>query len=349
MLRVGELASSFSARNAVSDGPIQAGSITPTLPRVESRMSIHAMEEEIENQVIDLPRFASRLRKDRMKKIDPSRTMFTGSGDSYAAALFAQELSENRASGSDPYELLRSIDRVRGKNLVIISVSGKTRTNLELARKAKGMVRERIAITADASSPLAEECDRVVLLDYRKSGALTSGTASFTCGLLASSALLGKLPKSLDLGRTYERSRQWARKVALSARGSVLFVGSGTSYAMASYGAAKIHEVLGRRAEVDYPEQVGHAHLFSIDKGRDTIICIYSDSDKTWELEKTLGRSGFKAIGLRVQGSDPVVNCVKIALHLQQLAPLQAKRKRMKECAFKSNKTRVALSSELIY
>ena len=312
-------------------------------------MSIRAMQKEIENQILDLPRFASLLRKGRAKKIDPSRTVFTGSGDSYATALFAQELSENRAFGSDPYELLRSIDKVRGKNLVIISVSGKTRTNLELARNAKRIARERTAITADASSPLAEECDNVLLLDYRKSGVLTSGTGSFTCGMLACAALLGKLPRSIDLSTTYERSFEWARKVTLSARGSLLFVGSSVNYAMASYGAAKIHEVLGTRAEVDYPEQVGHAHLFSIDKEHDTIICIYSGHDKTWELEKTLGRNGFKAVGLKVQESNPVNNCVRIAFYLQNLALSQAKRKRMTDCAFMADEKRLALSSHLIF
>lgn len=78
-------------------------------------MSIRAMEEETRKQIEDLPRFAAQLRNDREKIVDPSRTVFTGSGDSYAAALFAQELSQNRAVGSDPYELLRSIDRIHGK------------------------------------------------------------------------------------------------------------------------------------------------------------------------------------------------------------------------------------------
>ena len=312
-------------------------------------MSIRAMEEEIKNQILDLPRFAMHLRKDCVKTIDPSRAMFTGSGDSYATALFAQELSGNRAIGSDPYELLRSIDRVRGKSLVIISVSGKTRTNLELARKAKRIARERIAITADASSSLAKECDRVVLLDYRKSGLLTSGTASFTSGLLACSVLLGKLPRSLNLGATYERSLQWARRITLSITGTVLFVGSAVNYAMCLYGASKLHEVLGQRAEVDYPEQIGHAHLFSITKKHDTIICIYSDQDKTWNLERTLERNGFKVVGLKVQGSSQVNNCIKIAFYLQHLALSTAKRKRMRECAFKADEKRLALSSQLIY
>src|SRR5947208_3989392 len=105
---------------------------------LRTKMSIQAMAEEISNQTLDLPRFASRLRKMRLQKPQPSKLIFAGSGDSYAAAVFAQELSRGESTASDPYELLTNINRIRGKNLVIISVSGRTKTNIEIARKAKG-------------------------------------------------------------------------------------------------------------------------------------------------------------------------------------------------------------------
>src|SRR3989441_5058886 len=117
-------------------------------------MSIEAMEEEISNQAQDLPGFASQLRQKHRPKLEPSSLVFVGSGDSYATAVFAQELSRGESVASDPYELLTNIRRVRGKNLVIISVGGRTRTNIELARKAKG-ISSTLAITANPESPLA--------------------------------------------------------------------------------------------------------------------------------------------------------------------------------------------------
>jgi len=115
------------------------------------------MREEISNQTIDLPRFASQLREKHIPKLEHSSLVFTGSGDSYAAAVFAQELSHGEANASDPYELLTNIQRVRGKNLVIVSVSGRTRTNIKLARNAMGIAAKKIAITANPESPLARE------------------------------------------------------------------------------------------------------------------------------------------------------------------------------------------------
>src|SRR5436190_9780990 len=130
-------------------------------------MSIHAMAEEISNQTRDLPSFASQLRKRHIPKLKPSSLILTGSGDSYAAAVFAQELSQGESAALDPYELLTNIRRIRGKNLVIISVSGRTKTNVKLARKAKGMAKETIAVTANPKSHLAKECDQTLQLKYQ--------------------------------------------------------------------------------------------------------------------------------------------------------------------------------------
>src|SRR5437879_7897447 len=148
-------------------------------------MSIRAMAEEISNQARDLPSFASQLRKKHLPELKPSSLMFAGSGDSFASAVFAQELSRGRAVASDRYELMRNIERTKGKNLVIVSVSGKTRVNIELARRAKRFARRRIAITANPDSPLAKESDEVLPLKYTRAEMLTAGTISFTSCLIA--------------------------------------------------------------------------------------------------------------------------------------------------------------------
>ncbi len=71
------------------------------------------MAEEISNQTLDLPRFASQLRQKQGPKLGRSPLVFAGSGDSYAAAVFAQELSQGEAIALDPYELLRNTRRIR--------------------------------------------------------------------------------------------------------------------------------------------------------------------------------------------------------------------------------------------
>ena len=307
------------------------------------------MAEEISNQARDLPSFASQLRKKHLPEPKPSSLMFAGSGDSFAAAVFAQELSRGRAVASDPYELMRNIERTKGKNLVIVSVSGKTRANIELARRAKRFARRRIAITANPDSPLAKESDEVLPLKYTRAEMLTAGTISFTSCLIACAFLLGQLPRTINANTTLEKAAHWATTQISVRTGSFVFVGSGVNYALSTYGAAKIREVLGTKAEAEYPEQVGHARLFAMDKKRDCIICISSGQDQACEVQKMLDKSGFRTSLLAIPNHNIVLRSLKIAIYLQQLALVLAQEREMKECAFISDRRMLELSSKMIY
>src|SRR2546425_977171 len=312
-------------------------------------MSIQAMAEEISNQTQDLPRFASQLRQTHLPSLKPPTQIFVGSGDSYAAVFFAQELSHGQAVASDPYELLMNIGRTKGKNLVIVSVSGRTRTNIELARKAKGIAAKRIAITANTVSPLAKECDETLQLNYRSTGILTSGTVSFTTSLLACAFLLGKLPGTVQAKTTLTDTVHLGTKLEQASEGSFLFIGSGVDYALSLYGAAKINEVLGAKAEAVYPEQLGHANLFSIDRKGDFIVCISSGRDKAREIHELLRTNGFHDSILAILESNSVNRSLKIAIYLQQLALTLAKKRRIRECSFLADRKRRDLSSKMIY
>src|SRR5438093_9000192 len=258
-------------------------------------MSIKAMKEEIRNQEPDLPRFISEIRVKGPLTIERSALVFAGSGDSYAAAVFAQELSQGESAASDPYELMTNTRRIRGKTLVLISVSGRTKTNVVLARKAKRMAKETIALTANPKSPLAKECDQTFQLKYRAAGILTSGTVSFTTSLLACASLLGSLPRTVKIKTALTDAVRWAANPKEASERSFLFTGSGVNYALDLYGAAKINVLLGAKAEAVYPEQLGHAKLFTIAKERDFVVCISSGDDKAMETHQLLIKDGFKS------------------------------------------------------
>ena len=275
--------------------------------------------------------------------------MFAGSGDSYAAAVFAQELSLGEAVASDPYELLTNIQRVRRKNLVIVSVSGRTRTNIALARKAKGIAVKRVAITANNESPLARECDETLHLRYRNAGRLTSGTVSFTTSLLACALLLRSLPRVVQAETGLMETTHLAQNLKRTTVGSFLFTGSGVNYALSVYGAAKINEVLGAKAEAIYPEQLGHAKLFTIDKKRDVIVCISMGGDKAMETHELLHKDGFQSSILAFPEGNEVNRALRIAIYLQRLALSLARRKRIKVCAFLTDNNKLNLSNSMIY
>src|SRR5438445_11095552 len=115
------------------------------------------MEQEMHNQVEDLPAFARELGKhDRLRDLDPSSMIFTGSGDSLASSLFSHYLSLMRAVAADSFELQLYLRVTRNQTLFITSISGKTRTNIQFTRKDKGVSKKRVAITAKPESLLTK-------------------------------------------------------------------------------------------------------------------------------------------------------------------------------------------------
>ena len=319
--------------------------------RVSKTSSLDAMEQEIHNQVEDLPAFASELGKcDRFRNLDPSSMIFTGSGDSLASSLFAHYLSEMQAFAADPFELQLYPKVARNKIIFITSVSGKTRTNIQLAKSVRGLAKKRVAITANPESPLAKDCDDVIRLRYRSPGILTSGTASFSASLLAVASPIRRLPKLDSLPVVERRAAEWARGLRVHPRGGFLFVGSGTGYALAMYAAFKIHEVLGLSAQYQHTEQLGHSQLFSLQRKTDNLLFLSPSSDKKRsEVFRILSKNGFNAYLLKSGAADPILAALQVMFCLQHLALNLGRKMGLQECAFLTDKKRLALSSRLIY
>jgi len=309
------------------------------------------MEQEIHSQVEELPPFARELAKYReFHHLDPSRMFFTGSGDSFASSLFAHYLSRMQAFAADPFELQLNPQICKNKAVFITSVSGKTRTNIQLARKIKGVAKKRVAITANPNSPLAKESDDVIQLRYRTGGILTSGTASFSASLLAVASLIRQLPKLDSLRIMEKRAAEWARPLWVHPRGGFLFVGSGTGYSLAMYAAFKIHEVLGLPAQYQHTEQLGHSQLFSLRKKSDNLLFLSPNSDKkTSEVFRVLSKNGFHSYLLKSGMDDPILAALQVTFCIQHLALNLGRKIGLQECAFLADKKRLALSSRLIY
>src|SRR5207244_6399640 len=194
----------------------------------------------------------------------------------------------------------------------------KTRTNIQLAKRVRGLAKKRVAITANPESPLAKECDDVIRLRYRSPGILTSGTASFSAALLAVASLIRRLPKLDSLRIMERRAAGWARGSGVHPRGGFLFVGSGTGYALATYAAFKIHEVLGLPAQYQHTEQLGHSQLFSLQEKSDNLLFLSPGSDKkTSEVFRVLSKNGFNAYLLKSGPSNPILDDMQVMFCMQ--------------------------------
>ena len=311
------------------------------------------MGEEIKYQIDDLPAYSRYLRSlDTPPELERAgnNCVFVGAGDSFAAAKAAEYLSGFRARALDPYDLLLKPTTVEGKHLFVISVSGGTRTNIEAAKAAHGIAKRVTAITSDVHSALAETCDDVIELRFRKTGAVTPGTVTFTTTLLACYSRVRELPRMPDLGQGFDSSVKWSDTVELPTAETVFIVGTGLSYCMAIYGAAKIFEVLGSKSQYQATEQFSHMELFSLSEGDFVLLIPASGADvKAAQLEDALTHGGWNVAKTSLNEGDEVVHSILTSMQLQVLVWRTALRLGLEEFSFKKKERHLRISDKMIY
>src|SRR5579862_4431405 len=112
----------------------------------------------MEAQARDIPEYLRFLNSRSWERALPEETIFVGAGDSLACAIFAERLTGFLARSIDPYDLLKNPEIAKGKTVYFISVSGKTKTNVEAAIRTRNLSSKNVAITTNPESPLAKEC-----------------------------------------------------------------------------------------------------------------------------------------------------------------------------------------------
>ena len=275
-------------------------------------------------------------------------SIFVGAGDSYAAALATFYLSGGKYLAFDPYAISTIPSVAAGRDVFFISVSGRTSSNISAAQKLRGVARKRIAITANRDSPLAEEVDDVVLLPYEPR-ARVAGTLSFTVTLLASMKVaLGDF--SCDFSRAYSAAKVAQKKVALSDHGTTYLLGNNAAHAIAVYGAAKVYEILGYRADAEQLEEFSHMELFSL-KASDSVI-VFSAFDPARigaRLHAALRSRGYVA-SLLDPHSPNTVETIFYYAFLSQLAPLaKAQARGLSEPYLAGARKKLQVSDGMIY
>jgi len=200
--------------------------------------------------------------------------------------------SNGSCVGMDPYHLASSPEIAKGADVFLISVSGKTASNLAAARKVRTLARRTIAITSDVRSRLAGLADEVIRLPMTYSPR-TPGLLSYSLSLLAVLNIVGRREKcdfegALRAARKTEGNIRWGK-------GTTYFLGNSLAYPVAMYAAAKTYEFIGAKAHPQLLEEFSHLELFSL--GPYDVVNIFSAFDP-------LGTSGRLARALAHQGYE---------------------------------------------
>lgn len=316
--------------------------------------SVRSMGDEIRYQLEDVPRYRdylAALKAPSKSEAAGRNCLFVGAGDSFIVSLATEVLSQRLAKAIDPYELSSDPTVANDKHVYFVSVSGKTRGNLEAAEKVRRRARKLTTITADIESPLARVCDDIIELKFHKSAEPTPGTLSFTTSLLACFSRIVRLPKLKNLEGAYERASGWSKDIGIAKDQTAYFVGSELSYPIAMYGAAKVFEVLGSKAQYQRTEQFSHMELFSLSR-RDLIVIIQwngKKDPKAQNLRRLLHERGFTTVGFETKAETEVEHAIHSALYLQMLVWRNAYRLGLEECSFRLNTELLQISNTMIF
>ena len=306
--------------------------------------TIEAYEQEIRFQISDLPRF---LHESKIKKLnvkDQERCIFTGTGDSFAAAMVAEFASNNKVRCIDPSNICLNPSIAKAKLLYALSISGNTKANVEAVKSARKHAARTIAITANRESKLAKICKEVIELKFKNVGMLTAGSISFTASMLACLSLVRNVTIT-DAERLFNSAESDADGIKLN--GNVYVLGNWITYPLAIYGCAKMYEIFGMKAQHVMLEQFCHMQLFSV-KEYDTILML-SNEDKAKELSAKLVNDGYNSHIFEPKGKTLEDNLLYYAFLLQLIVLNNAKRLQLKECYFITNNKLRDISSSLIY
>jgi len=278
---------------------------------------------------------------------DGGAPVFVGAGDSYAAALCASFLAGPRVLALDPYSLTESISWATGRTVYIVSVSGETRSNIELARALKRVAKLTVAITCNPKSRLASAADRVVELPFKPRGK-SPGIATFALALGAVLKVSGLEP-GCDFDALLSRAATVSKRVHIASGHNLThFAGNNEAYAASVYGAAKIYELLGGRAQASLLEEFSHMPLFSLSTS-DRVNVIESPSGrKGGQLQERLTKGGFSSSLIRLEG-DPIERLYLLVFSIQKAAIDAARARGLTSPYFLSARKKLKISDEMIY
>jgi glucosamine--fructose-6-phosphate aminotransferase (isomerizing) len=236
---------------------------------------------------------------------DGARTLFTGCGTSFHAAL---------ACG----RAVQALDVLLGDApdadaLVAISHEGGTRLTLEAVRTFAG---ETWLVTGTEESAIAKEVDHVVVATPAVEESYCH-TVSYTCAIAAGRAMQGEDVSGLaaDVFRELD-----AEPLGVSDHDRFVVAGAGRDTATALEAVLKLREGVHVAAEAHHTEQLLHGHLAAIDP---TVRCFVLEgegraAERAVDAMRALGELGCDA--LLVPTVHPVVDIVRFQLLTCDLA-----------------------------
>ena len=292
--------------------------------------------------------FDSQIRE--LNKIDNDKIfddcIYVGSGDSYVAGLIAEFLTDYKCRCYSPSDLMKA-RFLEDKTYCFISVTGRTKANVELARRATKSGMRTIAVTFNQNSKLAEVCSEVVPVNITKADTPTAGFRSFVANVVTCLHIAGiMIPKKFETWhmKGVELSLKFLNSTVLPTE-TLYLLGNNILYAISLYTSMQMAEFFGNTAVAHKLEEFCHSPIFGLKKSH----CLWILGQNEEQIRRRLDRLGLRLSYIELYNPDTLTQLFESIFFVQNLMLLLTEKYGYTELNYLMMKDVLKTSSDIIY
>jgi fructoselysine-6-P-deglycase FrlB-like protein len=272
--------------------------------------------------------------------------IFVGSGDSYVAGLIAEYLTNHKCRCYSPSDLFNS-RFIKDKTYCFISVTGKTKANIEVARRASQAGVRTVAVTLNRNSQLAQVCKEVVPLKITTIQTPTIGFGTFVASVITCLQIVG-----VTIPSKFDKWQKNGLELSLNLLSSMIFpeqtvylLGNKTLYAIALYASLKMSEFFCTTAVAHKLEEFCHSPIFGIKKSHQLWIMGQNEEP----ISKRLRRLKLHLSYVELYRPDIFTQLFESIFFVQSLMLLMAKKYGYTRLQYVLRQDILKASSDIIY
>ena len=299
--------------------------------------------DSLERLAFDLKDQISGLGRITVKR-ESENVVYIGSGDSYVAGLIAEYFSGHKCKCYSPSDLMFS-KIIPDGTYYFVSVSGKTKANIEIAKRATKAGAKTVAITLSPFSELAQVCNETILLQTTSSDTSTS-YSTFTANVVTCLKLTG-----VTIPRQFETWHRNGMKLA-SDSGSIKLpqsilhiLGNNMLYPIAIYASLKMAEFFGVTATANKLEEFCHSPIFGVKPTHSIWIFGHNEEFISKKIDNLSGQLNY----FEFKNPNILSQLFQSIFFLQSFMLLLSKKYNLKELKYRHMKKVLKISSDIIY
>jgi fructoselysine-6-P-deglycase FrlB-like protein len=299
----------------------------------------------IESLKLDFDTQISELGKIKNDKISDN-LIFVGSGDSYVAGLIAEYLAHHKCKCYSPSDLFNS-KLSKDWTYCFVSVTGRTKANISVAKRASQAGSKTVAITFNENSKLAQVCDKIIHPNLKRAHTPTAGFGSFVANAVTCLQVSG-----ITVPKKFEMWYQNAVKISQNALDSlvlpantVFVLGNNVLYPLALYATLQMAEFFGTTAVAHKLEEFCHSPVFGVRNAHQLVIL--GQNEKS--IAHKLGKLDLKISYIELYNQDVLSQLFETIFFVQNLMILLAERYGSTELYYRMSEDALKASSEIIY